>query len=1630
MKKRRVLALLLALSLAVSMNGMTVLAAETGAAESVVMSVEEDGDEVSKEDTETTETGETEENTDTDEKDSEGQKPEDTEQNAGGDSETNPEEVSGEEADEKSDEEQKTEEDSAADETEVTDQEGSEEEIPTEGEETADEEEEAAQAEQEPEENREIKAQAATVRMVTFTDDTGMRITYNANEAAAYEYTVVDHVLTKVEIVEKDEEGNETSRKEVSEGDIVLSQPEEEEEHYTSVAASVFQGKTGITYVKLPAGVTGISDGAFQGCTGLKGVYIPNGVTTIGKSAFEGCTGLTKLSVPKSVTTIDNKAFYGDSKLFMVYMKDADYSALEIVGSEAFSGCKVLSKFCSDTTFLIPGNLKVIGNGAFYDCKEISEVDLNESVTNLGENAFRNCISLRKVTLSSSLEEISQFAFAGCNNLVGVKFNAGNRVIGASAFEGCYNLGRVDLVWSINKIGQAAFKNCSNLLTADIRNGDIVIEEGAFPNVNTLTLIGPAESEVYKYTIGKNIKFLDDRKFTSSNYTYKVQILGEGGGDLIVRNVDGKDPNTLNSKTGVPVETKLYVYPEAKSGYILIDGSVKCNGEEIEKVNAGKYYFEMPLGGALITAEFETLDSSKKTAGLSDQISVEISNGDITKGSQTVVKEVDLKVGQYSQMFLIDSKDDNGTIAASKIDFKSENTAIATISDSGMIHAIKAGTSKITAKVTGGDGNPVTKEIRVNVVASDIASLKIKAVSHVSSKVTLTESPGGFQTAIIDKVKVDEDLSFDLKATAYDETDDNTSAELKWTTSDAKVARLSTLTTACDSPVNTVTIPKGTDGEATITVKATNADKEEITQKFIISVKDYTPRLVSSSLTINQSKSDGELLKIVCAYDSAITTAKLTYTDRDTETSDFDFDFVESSNGVSTYRVKPNKGLQNKTYNFNININDGEKKLPLKITVKSSTPNPKVAFQKNQKKLNLFLKQDMTEVKMNVTNLGKDTVSEFSLEALSKSDDDKKFTENFKVDKIDGSNCVITQKSSSFIYTSKNKPAVTGYLVLKFDNYNETVEKKYKITIPTQTVAPSYKLNKTSDTYNMGATNQSIVLELLDKKNKNQIVDLNDSGYHVSIKPGSITTVKPQGISGDTCITEDGKIGLNMTKASAGKVYLVVTHDDWAPDKAFTYTYTIKTTAATPKISLSSSTITLNSYYPEQEATFTLKSNQLDTVITEEQEFTPNYAAKAKDSVKENYGKLSVTYENGEGKVAIVDESISNGTYSFVCTTQYDFKSGKEKSNRVTLKVKVNKGLPTVSVKGSAALNSKATDESGNFVEKSSLEMVSRVPDTYVIDKDKTLENIKLITKNCSEYEDRFDWDIDDDNLIVSLNRWCPDKTYSFNITPVFTNDNLEPSRSVPGKPFKVNVKVYSGEISVSLSSTGKLNLLDRSGECTKSNSIIYTPTFKNLKDTVEEAAVYDANGNVTPIYSADGSNESEFFDVMVLGGKLYVYPKADATLENNKTYKIMLWMKLKDYQAFDSSDGNGMWSKVLTVKTAQILPKVISDESDVNLYLSNKGYKAVFIIDKKDEKAIGKLSGIAFGEKDTAADTSFTLESEPLEDDSLKVTLQLKDTVSYSCNTTNKIKMYVKFEGQGENTPGTAITMNVKINK
>ena len=65
--------------------------------------------------------------------------------------------------------------------------------------------------------------------------------------------------------------------------------------------------------------------------------------------------------------------------------------------------------------------LQVIGAHAFEDCTSLATVELIEGLQIIGKNVLAGCTSLRSVALPSTITELYRFAFCECSNLVEVR---------------------------------------------------------------------------------------------------------------------------------------------------------------------------------------------------------------------------------------------------------------------------------------------------------------------------------------------------------------------------------------------------------------------------------------------------------------------------------------------------------------------------------------------------------------------------------------------------------------------------------------------------------------------------------------------------------------------------------------------------------------------------------------------------------------------------------------------------------------------------------------------------------------------------------------------------------------------------------------------------------------------------------------------------------------------------------------------------------------------------------------------------------------------------------------------------------------------------------------------------------
>lgn len=138
----------------------------------------------------------------------------------------------------------------------------------------------------------------------------------------------------------------------------------------------------------------------------------------------------------------------------------------------------------SSATVVIPGTVRVVGNGAFQECsmpsavipegvEEIGEkafylssaryVSVPETVKNISFAAFASMPSLEEMTLPKFIETIDKRAFYKCPVLKKVVLPDGLKSIADEAFYGCTVLETVNVPGSVETFGSDVFDRCNNL---------------------------------------------------------------------------------------------------------------------------------------------------------------------------------------------------------------------------------------------------------------------------------------------------------------------------------------------------------------------------------------------------------------------------------------------------------------------------------------------------------------------------------------------------------------------------------------------------------------------------------------------------------------------------------------------------------------------------------------------------------------------------------------------------------------------------------------------------------------------------------------------------------------------------------------------------------------------------------------------------------------------------------------------------------------------------------------------------------------------------------------------------------------------------------------------------------------
>ena len=192
-----------------------------------------------------------------------------------------------------------------------------------------------------------------------------------------------------------------------------------------TIGDGAFSRCSSLTSITIPDSVTKIGDGAFWECSPLTSITIPESVTSIGRLGFCGCSKLTSINIPKNVKEIGKKAFADCSNLSTITV-DEENKYFKSVRNVLFTkdGTKLI-RYASakkETSYIIPGDVVVIGDSAFDACPHLDSITISNSVTMIGDYAFSCCSSLTTATLPKSFESQKGRIFVGCDKLTTINW--------------------------------------------------------------------------------------------------------------------------------------------------------------------------------------------------------------------------------------------------------------------------------------------------------------------------------------------------------------------------------------------------------------------------------------------------------------------------------------------------------------------------------------------------------------------------------------------------------------------------------------------------------------------------------------------------------------------------------------------------------------------------------------------------------------------------------------------------------------------------------------------------------------------------------------------------------------------------------------------------------------------------------------------------------------------------------------------------------------------------------------------------------------------------------------------------------------------------------------------------------
>ena len=288
-----------------------------------------------------------------------------------------------------------------------------------------------------------------------------------------------------------------------------------------TIENGVFQGSN-LTKITLPDSVTSVGNSAFANTEITS--FMGDGLEKLGDRVFSGCKKLVNVQLTDGIQTMGNRVFENCTAL-----EEVALPSVQKLGSHTFAGCEGLQSVSYGANATTTGDYTFVSTqytpgSYYYDYVgvPVQSVTFNgEQITTIGEGAFYGCTSLSNVNIPDSVTEVKAYAFAGCSDVT--LLNLANVVtIGDYAF---YNTGLTSVgslgLDSAEAIGNFAFATQSET-NADEAVGKFTAVN--MPNVKQIGNFAFLSSGLQNVEIPARLQTLGYGAFASSESLTEITV--------------------------------------------------------------------------------------------------------------------------------------------------------------------------------------------------------------------------------------------------------------------------------------------------------------------------------------------------------------------------------------------------------------------------------------------------------------------------------------------------------------------------------------------------------------------------------------------------------------------------------------------------------------------------------------------------------------------------------------------------------------------------------------------------------------------------------------------------------------------------------------------------------------------------------------------------------------------------------------------------------------------------------------------------------------------------------------------------------------------------------------------------